>query len=1586
MNKLGSPEVVGYLEGIGADGRIVGWAVNPLQPDEAAEVSIYVNDRPCAVLQADEFRGDLDGEGIRDGRAGFSIRLDEILGLGGLSSSLEIRAYLDPERKLELSNSPLRLLLRRANQPEENPADSGSRAPEPADGARSIDCYFEGINNKGEIYGWAYDRNDPDFIPKAYLFVEDFPIGVCNAGQYRGDLKAAGIKNGEAGFAFVLPGRLLAKLRPGTRIHAFLDAKATQEFSNSPFVLSEELYENLLAASGMARLKRLVGNFEGIKATGELCGWGRDPFDAAHKPTIYFFYEGKPLGSVEAAEYRGDLKEAGLGDGKCAFVWRNLAFESLRALKAGKAIHAFFDPSQQGELNDSPAQLTKDALKKLWKSVLDPERDDIGIQDKAKLVAELLAYDGEKAEDYKTSNEAAYAYALAFCLEFFKSGEYDLLVRLLSPDVFALRKTRGLRTFELALYRIFALMGLGQLSLEDLEAFDGAAYMEMEEVPKRKPKWKEEKDDKDSKDQKDGSSEADADEEPDEEENEDMDALSDKSGLIELKLSTGKSGERRRNKGESSRKLYDHCIRDACIENFNQFFARFYEDSEESLNRELIFNRYARVMARCLGSIYGDNHLALNFVGVLSRDAHLARDVEFYGLAGKVNQTLGYNYEALQYYLQAARGGSESWRVHHEAGMLYSLICQERIDLYRLKHPEIVRLLADGIRLHPQQSAGYKVAESFFRDFSQLSLGYTKELAGLGDVEKALEQRYRDLNAIAESVVGFQRLGAEICGEIPPRAAHGRNFGTIVFVASQALWQCFYYRAKQKLDHARTLGWDTRYVDFNELPRQQWKKELMYADLIYLCRVPATFEVLDLIAYARSLELPIVYDIDDLIFDEAHFPSPIESYAGTIDEDLHLHLKMDNPLFGVALRQADLVTCSTEPLAEQIRKAVAPETEVVVYPNLLSEELNVQAMHHQRRREGGKQVSPSAAEEKTVEIFYGSATKAHKQVFYEELCPALAVVMITHPEVRLTLIGYFVLPSELQGLADRIKVLEPTPNYMGYIARLRQSDISLAILEQDTFTDCKSELKWFEAAAFGIPSVVTPTATYRHVLEPEQNALFAAGTEEWIRQLNRLIESASLRETIGQNAYQYALNAYKPAVGAEILKGVLGTARKPHPVARAKPRLLFVNVYFAPQSVGGATRIIESHIRYLMEHYGDEYELHVLTTEHDPRHWQRYSVEQYRYGAALVTKIRAPVRNWADYSDEKIHEFCLEYYRNYRFDLIHFHSIQVLTASAVDAARELKIPYVITLHDGWWLSKYLFLIDDEGELVDPADPFSASDPEKDDLLWLLERRNRLYRCLTDAVAVLAVSDKFRQLHEDAGVPARLLTNENGLEPFEVLPRVPAVLEAAPQTSEKSGKRTSRRKTPAAAPAARVRVAHIGGVSRHKGFHLFKEAVTQGDFKNIEAIVIDHGLEPGETYHDRWGSTPVTFRAKFKQSEVNRLYSGIDVLVAPSIWPESFGLVTREALYAGVWVIASNRGAIGDAIENDVNGYVIGVEDVESLKKALENVDKDPKRFVTQLHSLPQRMVSAQIEECVEIYREILSRRNASYSESRTSMV
>jgi glycosyltransferase involved in cell wall biosynthesis len=112
-------------------------------------------------------------------------------------------------------------------------------------------------------------------------------------------------------------------------------------------------------------------------------------------------------------------------------------------------------------------------------------------------------------------------------------------------------------------------------------------------------------------------------------------------------------------------------------------------------------------------------------------------------------------------------------------------------------------------------------------------------------------------------------------------------------------------------------------------------------------------------------------------------------------------------------------------------------------------------------------------------------------------------------------------------------------------------------------------------------------------------------------------------------------------------------------------------------------------------------------------------------------------------------------------------------------------------------------------------------------------------------------------------------------------------------------------------------------------------------------------------------------AKTRQGEVNQLYSQMDVLVAPSLWPESFGLVTREALYAGVWVIASDRGSVGDAIEDGVSGRVVDVSSPEGLTLALREVDANPEPYTRQRPSIKPRLAETQATECVELYRSIL---------------
>ena len=69
--------------------------------------------------------------------------------------------------------------------------------------------------------------------------------------------------------------------------------------------------------------------------------------------------------------------------------------------------------------------------------------------------------------------------------------------------------------------------------------------------------------------------------------------------------------------------------------------------------------------------------------------------------------------------------------------------------------------------------------------------------------------------------------------------------------------------------------------------------------------------------------------------------------------------------------------------------------------------------------------------------------------------------------------------------------------------------------------------------------------------------------------------------------------------------------------------------------------------------------------------------------------------------------------------------------------------------------------------------------------------------------------------------------------------------------------------------------------------------------------------------------------------MNSFYTSQDVLVAPSIWPESFGLVTREALQLGLWVIASDIGALAEPIEDGVNGQKVEPLNVDELNEALK---------------------------------------------------
>lgn len=59
--------------------------------------------------------------------------------------------------------------------------------------------------------------------------------------------------------------------------------------------------------------------------------------------------------------------------------------------------------------------------------------------------------------------------------------------------------------------------------------------------------------------------------------------------------------------------------------------------------------------------------------------------------------------------------------------------------------------------------------------------------------------------------------------------------------------------------------------------------------------------------------------------------------------------------------------------------------------------------------------------------------------------------------------------------------------------------------------------------------------------------------------------------------------------------------------------------------------------------------------------------------------------------------------------------------------------------------------------------------------------------------------------------------------------------------------------------------------------------------------------------------PIYFRGKFDKETISQVYENMDVLIVPSIWKETFSLVTLEALSYGVPVIVSNNVGAKDIV-------------------------------------------------------------------------
>ncbi len=869
--------------------------------------------------------------------------------------------------------------------------------------------------------------------------------------------------------------------------------------------------------------------------------------------------------------------------------------------------------------------------------------------------------------------------------------------------------------------------------------------------------------------------------------------------------------------------------------------------------------------------------------------------------------------------------------------------CQRRLDLFRqsgLELPmETVRLLAD-CQFELQQWP------ACCETLSQLACQFPGDVAletyrheTVARCYEALSRRAMLLACHGAYPAGRQTmlaaaalLTAPILGAAPVVNRADRPVRTVAIVADVGLQQCRFYRVDQKVEQFRQAGIEVRVFDHaSEL--DTYAGRVPFLDAVIFYRVPATPPVVEAIQQARRAGLPTFYEIDDPIFDETHYPDTFESYGGQISKDVYAGLVTGSALFRAAMSLCDYALASTPTLAE----AMAP----VVLSGKAFLHRNALGAAHALAMARANQPVRRARSGGPVRIFYGTATRAHNEDFASYAAPALAR-LLDEDDVELVLMGYLTLPECLLRHRHRVTCLEPVWDVEAYWAVLAEMDISIAVLKPGHVADCKSEIKWLEAAMLGIPSVVTGTATYRDVIEDGVTGLLADTPQDWFIALRSLIGNPELRRTIGEAARRRAVRSYDPAaMAANLTRIFAAVSAAPAASCVKRQKILVVHVFYGPQSIGGATRVVANNVQDLARKYGDEFEIEVFCSI--PGATTSYVTSTYRQDGIKVTGIttadhpllerRSKDPRIAAAFGEVVDRFCP--------DIIHIHCVQRLTASICDVASAKKIPYLVTVHDGWWISDSQFLIDDNAQ----ADVYDYANPGGE-LQRLgadgFARMRSLAAALSGAERILAVSEHFAGLYRGLGFE-RVQSVENGLPAFDMLPRV-------------------------VSPDGRVRLTYAGNTFNHKGYHLIKAALSRANLRNLHLTVVDHAMAVGTVRYARWGETDIRFQPRLPQERVGELYAATDVLLALSVWPESYGLVTREALAAGCWVVASDRGAIGQDVTAG-SGFVIDVSSYQPTLEVLQHINDNPQRYLGPIETPPVlRPASAQADELAAIYR------------------
>lgn len=296
------------------------------------------------------------------------------------------------------------------------------------------------------------------------------------------------------------------------------------------------------------------------------------------------------------------------------------------------------------------------------------------------------------------------------------------------------------------------------------------------------------------------------------------------------------------------------------------------------------------------------------------------------------------------------------------------------------------------------------------------------------------------------------------------------------------------------------------------------------ADIAYIQRDMQGYVLDEIVGWAvlwKNAGGKIVYDVDDDLINISDLAKRVGGWdrASVISHRTR-----------VLLNVADRVTVSTSPLRDVLSRL---HPDVVVVPNMVDVDL-------WGLREGATHVSRARAGSRDFVIgYFGTPTHNADLALVRE---AVLSIRQAFPCVRFEVIGAFQNIDPPFG--EKVWLPHDTeyPAFVGWLRKRALWDLVLIPLVDDRFNRSKSNIKFLESAALGLPIVCSNVESYRTIARDGQNCLLVNNdSASWVSALRALIANDELRCRLAVQARKDVIDGYAlDANRKELFENVFG--------------------------------------------------------------------------------------------------------------------------------------------------------------------------------------------------------------------------------------------------------------------------------------------------------------------------------------------------------------------------------------------------------------------------------------------------------------